>query len=73
MLEIVDAVVAAIGAGRTGIRISPMMETWDCKDSDPVALFSYLVQRLAERRLEERKELRDLAGHAVAAERGSQQ
>lgn len=51
VLEVVDAVVAAVGAGRTGIRISPMLETWDCKDSDPVALFSYLVRQLSDRKL----------------------
>jgi N-ethylmaleimide reductase len=38
VLEIVDAVTAAIGAGRTGIRISPMLETWDCCDSDQVPM-----------------------------------
>jgi N-ethylmaleimide reductase len=51
VLEIVDAVCAAIGAGRTGIRISPMLVTWDCSDSDPVALFSYLVRELGKRSL----------------------
>ena len=51
VLEIVDAVTAAIGAGRTGIRISPMLETWDCSDSDPVALFSHLVGELDQRNL----------------------
>jgi N-ethylmaleimide reductase len=51
VLEIVDAVVAAIGAGRTGIRISPMLETWDCSDSDPVALFTHLASELSQRNL----------------------
>jgi N-ethylmaleimide reductase len=51
VLEIVDAVVGAIGAGRTGIRISPMLETWDCSDSNPVALFSYLARELDTRNL----------------------
>jgi N-ethylmaleimide reductase len=51
VLEIVDGVVGAIGAGRTGIRISPMLETWDCSDSDPVALFSHLVGELGQRNL----------------------
>lgn len=50
-LEVVDAVAAAIGAGRTGIRISPMLETWDCGDSNPVALFSHLVRELSKREL----------------------
>jgi len=51
VLEVVDAVAAAIGAGRTGIRISPMLETWDCKDSAPVALFSHLAAELSRREL----------------------
>lgn len=50
-LDVVDAVVAAIGAGRTGIRISPMLDTWDCSDSDPVSLFSHLVRELSNRDL----------------------
>jgi len=51
VLEIVDAVTAAIGRGRTGIRISPMLVTWDCRDSDPVPLFSHLVRELSRREL----------------------
>lgn len=51
VLQIVDAVCAAIGKGRTGIRISPMLETWDCADSDPVALFSHLAKELTARDL----------------------
>lgn len=49
VLETVDAVAAAIGPGRVGIRISPMMVTWDCRDSDPAALFTYLAQQLGQR------------------------
>ncbi|MEM9255898.1 MAG: alkene reductase [Pseudomonadota bacterium] len=51
VLELVDAVGAAIGVGRTGIRISPMLVTWDCRDSDPVALFSHLAGELSGRNL----------------------
>ena len=50
-LQVVDAVVEAIGAGRTGIRISPMLETWDCSDSDPVPLFTHFVRELSQRNL----------------------
>ena len=46
VLEVVDAVIAAIGAGRTGIRFSPLLTTWDCSDSDPMALFGYLFGQL---------------------------
>jgi len=50
-LAVVDAVVAAVGAGRTGIRISPMLETWDCRDSNPVVLFTHFVTELSQRNL----------------------
>ncbi|MDX1735479.1 MAG: alkene reductase, partial [Halioglobus sp.] len=50
-LQVVDAVIDAIGAGRTGIRISPMLETWDCSDSDSVALFTHLVGEIGRRGL----------------------
>ncbi len=49
VLEIVDAVSAAIGAGRTGVRISPMLVTWDCRDSAPAALFTHLAGELGKR------------------------
>ena len=46
VLEIVDAVVEAIGAGRTGIRISPTNAFNDMHDSDPVETFVYLAKKL---------------------------
>lgn len=51
VLEVVDAVIDAVGAERTAVRITPMVLTWDCVDSDPVALFSYLVVELEKRNL----------------------
>ncbi len=48
-LEVVDAVVAQIGAGRTGIRLSPVIVSDDIHDSDPQALFGALVQALDRR------------------------
>ena len=50
-LEVVDAVADTMGAGRTAARISPMVSTWDCVDSNPVALFSYLMEELSKRNL----------------------
>ncbi|KAJ3402271.1 hypothetical protein HDU80_005235 [Chytriomyces hyalinus] len=41
-LEVVEAVIAAIGADRTGIRFSP----WALEPSDPVAQWSYVLERL---------------------------
>ncbi len=51
VLEIVDAVIAEIGGGRTAIRISPMVVTWECHDSDPVSVFSYLAGQLGKRNI----------------------
>lgn len=48
-LEIVDAVVAEIGAGRVGIRLSPLTPFNDLTDSDPQAMFGYLVEELDKR------------------------
>jgi N-ethylmaleimide reductase len=48
-LEVVDAVVAEIGAGRVGIRLSPVTPSNDISDSDPQAIFGYLVEQLNQR------------------------
>lgn len=48
-LEIVDAVVAEIGAGRVGIRLSPVTPVNDLWDSNPQAVFGYLVEQLDKR------------------------
>lgn len=46
--EIMQAVVAEIGAGRTGIRLSPMTTFSDtARDSDPQALYNHVVEQLA--------------------------
>ena len=46
-VEVVEAVTAAIGAGRTGIRLSPVTPANDIRDSDPEALYARLAERLA--------------------------
>jgi N-ethylmaleimide reductase len=45
--EVIDAVVAAAGAGRVGIRFSPETPFNDMSDSDPQALFEQAVARVA--------------------------
>ncbi|MDN4054757.1 alkene reductase [Massilia sp. YIM B02763] len=45
-LEVVDAVAAEIGAGRVGIRLSPVTPVNDARDSNPQAVFGYLVEQL---------------------------
>uniref|UniRef100_A0A0D3GE75 NADH:flavin oxidoreductase/NADH oxidase N-terminal domain-containing protein n=1 Tax=Oryza barthii TaxID=65489 RepID=A0A0D3GE75_9ORYZ len=46
VFEVIDAIVAEVGAHRVGIRLSPFIDYMDCVDSDPVALGSYMVQQL---------------------------
>jgi N-ethylmaleimide reductase len=49
LLEVVDAVVSVWGANRVGVRISPLNSYNDMKDSDPVALTSYVAAQLNQR------------------------
>ncbi|NJS35288.1 MAG: alkene reductase [Brachymonas sp.] len=51
LLEIVDAAIAVWGAGRVGLRISPVVAVNDVTDSDPVALTAYVAQQAAKRGL----------------------
>ncbi|MHC5653763.1 alkene reductase [Stappia sp. ICDLI1TA098] len=46
MLEVAAAVADEIGAGRTGIRISPVSPANGITTSDPQALFDHIVDRL---------------------------
>ena len=46
-LEVTRAVTAAVGGGRTGIRLSPVTPANDAFDADPQPLFDYLVRQLA--------------------------
>jgi len=47
LLEVVDAVRAAIGAERMGVRISPQNGQNDIADSNPQALFNYVAEQLS--------------------------
>jgi N-ethylmaleimide reductase len=47
LLEVVDTVSAAVGAGCTGVRISPQNGQNDIADSDPQALFGYVAEQLS--------------------------
>jgi N-ethylmaleimide reductase len=46
MLEVSRVVAAEAGAGRTGIRISPVTPANDISDSNPQPLFDYIVDHL---------------------------
>lgn len=50
-LAVVDAVAAAIGPDRVGIRLSPGVTANSIAETDPEALYPVLVAALAERRL----------------------
>ncbi|KAJ7106665.1 hypothetical protein C8R44DRAFT_843125 [Mycena epipterygia] len=49
VLEVVDAVVAAIGAEKTAIRFSPWSPFQDMGMADPLPTFSYVIAQLAAR------------------------
>ncbi|KAL2622666.1 hypothetical protein R1flu_002871 [Riccia fluitans] len=48
-LEVVDAVVGAIGRERVGMRLSPFADYGESHDSNPVALGTYMAEQLSER------------------------
>jgi N-ethylmaleimide reductase len=47
LLEVVDAVTAAVGSERTGLRISPQNGQNDIADSDPQRLFNHVASALS--------------------------
>ncbi|MGC2408838.1 MAG: alkene reductase [Methyloceanibacter sp.] len=47
LLEVVDAVTAAVGAERTGVRISPQNGQNDIADSAPQSLFNHVAKALS--------------------------
>ena len=49
LLEVVDAAAGVWGAGRVGVRLSPLNSFNDMKDSDPVALTTYVAAQLDRR------------------------
>jgi N-ethylmaleimide reductase len=46
LFEVLDAVTAAIGADRVGLRLSPLNSYNSMVDSDPIALISFLADKL---------------------------
>jgi len=47
LVEVMEAVTAEIGAGRVGIRISPVTPANDASDPEPQPLFDYVAKQLA--------------------------
>ena len=46
LLEVMNAVIAEIGAGKVGIRLSPVSPVNDSSESNPQPLFEYVVREL---------------------------
>jgi N-ethylmaleimide reductase len=51
LLDMVDAIGAVIGANRLGVRLSPYGRYGGISDTDPVALFTYVVRELSRRHI----------------------
>lgn len=51
LLEVVDEAIGVWGAGRVGVRLSPYGTFNDMRDSDPVALFTYVLEQLNARKI----------------------
>ena len=51
LLEVVDAVADVWGPGRVGVRLSPFGTFLDMADSNPMSLFTYVLQQLSNRGL----------------------
>jgi N-ethylmaleimide reductase len=47
LLEVTRAVAAAVGAGKVGIRLSPVTPANDIVDADPQPVYDYLARQLA--------------------------
>ena len=47
LLEVVRAITAAVGGGRTGIRLSPVTPANDADEAAPQQLFEYVIKQLA--------------------------
>ena len=62
LLETLDALAQEWPAERIGVHLNPMSNTHSMRDSDPVALFTYVAEQIAARKLGfifSREELKD--------------
>jgi N-ethylmaleimide reductase len=51
LLDVLDAVCAAVGRDRVGLRLSPMGKAFGVNDADPLATFAYLGPQIEQRKL----------------------
>ena len=66
LLEVVDTVVGVWGKDRTGVRLSPFGTFSDMGDSNPVALFTYVLEQLSKRGIAYAHLIEPRAGNAGA-------
>lgn len=51
LLEVVDSAIGVWGGDRVGVRLSPYGTFNDMRDSDPVKLFTYVLEQLSQREI----------------------
>jgi N-ethylmaleimide reductase len=51
LLEVVDGAISVWGATKVGVRLSPYGTFNDMKDSNPITLFTYVLQELEKRKI----------------------
>lgn len=51
LMEVTDALISVWGADRVGVHLSPRGDSHDVKDSNPRALFDYVVRELGKRKI----------------------
>jgi N-ethylmaleimide reductase len=51
LLDIVDSTISTIGANHLGVRLSPYGQYGGILDSDPIALFTYVLRELSSRNI----------------------
>lgn len=51
LLDVVDAMIGAVGAGRVAVKLSPAFRFHDVHDADPAALYAHVAARLSDRGL----------------------
>lgn len=51
LFEVLDQLIEVFGAGKVGIKLSPTNDYNGMEDSDPIALFDYLIENLNKRNI----------------------
>ncbi|MDR3323738.1 MAG: alkene reductase [Zoogloeaceae bacterium] len=51
LLEVTDAAIDVLGAGRVGVHLAPRCDAHDMSDSNPAATFGYVARELGKRKI----------------------